>query len=143
FRPPSGITVRRTGLRRGFGGQEAGHAYESRRSQPGMMVSALVSRFADVHRENPARPLVYAPGVGITLTASDIWVLHRRYADRLASLGLDSDQLIISAVGNHTDSMSLLLACRAIGVAVMPIDAGTTLSEILDITTRFGAAALV
>ena len=54
------------------------------------MVNALVNRFADVHRENPARPLVYAPGAGITLTASDVWDLHRRYADDLGSLGLDS-----------------------------------------------------
>ena len=107
------------------------------------MVNALVSRFADVHREKPARPLVYAPGAGITLTASDVWDLHRRYADQFGSLGLDPDQLIISAVGNHTDSVSLLLACRATGIAVMPVDAGTTLPEILDISTRFGAAALV
>jgi acyl-CoA synthetase (AMP-forming)/AMP-acid ligase II len=108
-----------------------------------MMVNALVNRFADVHRENPARPLVYAPGAGITLTASDVWDLHRRYADQLGSLGLGPDQLIISAVGNHTDSVSLLLACRAMGIAVMPVDAGTTLPEILDISMRFGAAALV
>ena len=107
------------------------------------MVNALVNRFADVHRENPARPLVHAPGAGITLTASDVWDLHRRYADQFGSLGLDPDQLIVSAVGNHTDSVSLLLACRAMGMAVMPVDAGTTLPEILDISTRFGAAALV
>ena len=107
------------------------------------MVNALVNRFADVHRENPARPLIHAPGRGITLTASHIWDLHRRYADSLGSLGLDRDQLIISAVGNHTDGVPLLLACRARGIAAMPIDAGTTLPEILDITTRFGAAALV
>jgi acyl-CoA synthetase (AMP-forming)/AMP-acid ligase II len=107
------------------------------------MVSALVSRFADVHRENPVRPLVYAPGGGITLTASDVWDLHLRYAEQLGSLGLNSDQLIVLAVGNHTDSVALLLACRALGAAVMPVDAGTTLPEILDITARFGAAALV
>ena len=56
------------------------------------MVNALVNRFADVHRENPARPLVYAPGAGITLTASDVWDLHRRYADQFGSLGLDPDR---------------------------------------------------
>ena len=108
-----------------------------------MMVNALVNRFADVHRENPARPLVHAPGAGITVTASDIWDLHRRYADGLGSLGLDRDQLIVCAVGNHTDGVSLLLACRAMGMAALPVDAGTTPTEILDISARFGAAALV
>lgn len=108
-----------------------------------MIVNALVSRFADVHRESPARPLIQAPGAGITLTASDVWDLHRRYADCLASLGLDRDQLIVSVAGNRTDSVPLLLACRALGIAVMPVDADTTLVEILDISTRFGAAALV
>jgi hypothetical protein len=91
------------------------------------MVNALVNRFADVHRENPARPLVHAPGAGITLTASDVWDLHRRYADQLGSLGLESDQLIVSAVGNHHDSVSLLLACGSI--AVMPVDAGNDSSR--------------
>jgi acyl-CoA synthetase (AMP-forming)/AMP-acid ligase II len=108
-----------------------------------MIVNALVSRFADVHREDPARPLIQAPGSGMTLTAADVWDIHRRYADSLASLGLDRDQLIISAVGNHRHSVPLLLACRALGIAVMPVDAGTTLPEIHEISTRFGAAALV
>jgi len=107
------------------------------------MVNALVSRFADVHRENPARPLVHAPGEGMTVTASDVWDRHRRYADTLAGLDLERDQLIISAIGNHSESASLLLACRALGIAVMPVDAGTTFPEIHDVATRFGAAALV
>jgi acyl-CoA synthetase (AMP-forming)/AMP-acid ligase II len=107
------------------------------------MVNALVSRFADVHRENPARPLVHAPGEGITLTASDVWDRHRRYADTLAAFDLDRDQLIVSAIGNHSESVSLLLACRTLGLVVMPVDTGTTLPEIHDVATRFGAAALV
>jgi long-chain acyl-CoA synthetase len=108
-----------------------------------MIPNALVSRFADVYRENPARPLIQAPGAGVTLTASDIWDLHCRYADRLASFGLVRDQLILCAAGNRTDSVPLLLSCRALGIAVTPVDAGTTLPEMLDISARFRAAALV
>src|SRR5678816_145304 len=78
------------------------------------MVNALVSRFADVRRENPARPLVHVPGEGVTLTASDVWDGYRRHADTLAALNLDRDQMIISALGNHSDSVSLLLALSLI-----------------------------
>ena len=102
------------------------------------MVNALVDRFADVHRESPARPLVYAPGAGITLTASDMWDHHRRYADTAAASRARPRSLIISAVGNHTDSVSLLLACRAIGIAVMPVDTGTTFPKV---TTSARASA--
>src|SRR4029079_11866417 len=83
------------------GPAEAGHYVRITRSLPRIMVNALVKRFADVHRENPARQLVHAPGEGMTVTASDVWDRHRRYADTLAGLDLERDQLIISAIGNH------------------------------------------
>src|SRR6185295_8831290 len=38
---------------------------------------------------------------------------------------------------------AFFLACRAIGVAIMPVDPGTTVAEIVGLAARFAAAALL
>ena len=63
--------------------------------------------------------------------------------DRMRSLGVKPHQLVISALGNKADSLALLLACRGIGAALMPVDGDTTQPEILDLAARFHAAAVV
>ncbi len=106
-------------------------------------MSAIVARFAQLRRTDPDRPLIHLPGPDSTLSASDIWASHLEYADRLSQAGIGPHQLIVSACGNSPASVAFLLACRVLDVAVMPVDAGTTVAEVLELAARFGAAALV
>jgi acyl-CoA synthetase (AMP-forming)/AMP-acid ligase II len=106
-------------------------------------VSELLARFADLRRDDPARPLVHLPDLGTVLSADAIWNAHLRYADSLTQLGVAPGELVVSAVGNTAGSVALLLACRALGVAVMPVDAGATPTEIRRLAERFEAAVVV
>jgi acyl-CoA synthetase (AMP-forming)/AMP-acid ligase II len=107
-------------------------------------VSDILAQFADVCRDDPKRLLIHLPASDNALSASDIWSAHLRYADRLTRIaGVHAGQLIVSAGGNHPASVGFFLACRAIGVAIMPVDPGTTVTEILDLAERFAAAGLL
>lgn len=106
-------------------------------------MASIVECFADVCRAGPGRLLIHLPGTGGALCASDIWDAHGRYAESMAAAGIARDQLVVSAAGNHPASVGFLLACRALEVAVMSVDAGTPLTEILDLAERFAAAALL
>lgn len=106
-------------------------------------MSDLLARFADLRRDNPTRPRIHLPGLGVALTADDVWDAHLRYADCMARSGLGAGQLVVSAAGNASAAIAFLLACRALDVAMMPVDAGTTPSEIGALADRFGAAALL
>jgi acyl-CoA synthetase (AMP-forming)/AMP-acid ligase II len=107
-------------------------------------VSEILARFADLCRDDPTRLLIHVPGAHSALSASDIWDAHLRYGERLTRVArLQAGQLIVSAGGNHPASVGFFLACRAIGVTIMPVDPGTTVAEILGLAQRFGAAALL
>jgi len=106
-------------------------------------VSQILTRFGEIHRRDPARPLLHVPGVAAQWSAADIWNAHLRYANLLTSLGLGPGELVLSAAGNSPASVVLLLACRAAGVAIMPVDAGATLPEVLLFADRFAASAMV
>src|SRR5262249_7230228 len=106
-------------------------------------VSSLVERFANVRRDDPARPLIHLPAADRPVTASDIWDAHLAYADRLSQAGVGAGGLVISAAGNTSSFAALLLACRALDAAVLPIDLEATQAEIDTLAARFGAAALV
>jgi long-chain acyl-CoA synthetase len=106
-------------------------------------VSAIVERFAAVRRSAPARTLIYRPGLHSTLSASMIWDDHQRIADRLVALKAAPGQLVMSSLGNRAEAAALLLACRALGLPLMPVDAGVTAPEIQQLAARFGARILV
>jgi long-chain acyl-CoA synthetase len=106
-------------------------------------VSILVARFAELSRDDPARRLIHLPVANRTVTASQLWNAHVAYADRLARIGVGSGRLVLSAVGNAPSVVALLLACRALDAALMPIDLEATPAEIAALSARFGAAALV
>ena len=72
----------------------------------------------------------------------DVWNAHLDIADALTRHDVSRDQLVLSAMGNAAASVPLLLACRAIDAAVMPVDAGATRVEIEALAERFGAAAV-
>ena len=106
-------------------------------------MSDLLTRFADLRRDDPTRPLVHQPGLGTVWSADDIWNAHLRCADSLMQRGVVAGNVVVSAVGNSAASVALVLACRALGTAVMPVDAGTTAPEIRALAERFAAAAVV
>jgi acyl-CoA synthetase (AMP-forming)/AMP-acid ligase II len=107
-------------------------------------VSEILARFVDVCRDDPRRLLIHVPGTNNALSASEIWDAHLRYAERLTRIArVEAGQLIVSAAGNHPASVGFFLACRAIGIAIMPVDPGTTVAEILGLAERFAAAALL
>ena len=106
-------------------------------------MSQILSRFAEIYRREPTRPMLHLPAVAAAWSAGDVWDAHRRYADRLASIGLGPGQLVLSAAGNSPASVALLLACLAADVPIMPVDAGATMPEILAFADRFAAAAMI
>ena len=106
-------------------------------------VSDLVTRFSLIRQSAPNRTLIHLPGAGGDWSADDLWQAHQRYADRLAKIGVGQGDLVVSAAGNSPASAALLLACRALDAAVMPVDAGATYPELLGLAERFGATALL
>jgi acyl-CoA synthetase (AMP-forming)/AMP-acid ligase II len=106
-------------------------------------VSDLVACFSLIHQSAPDRTLIHVPGAGGQWSADDLWQAHRRYADRLAKIGVGEGDLVVSAGGNSAASVALLLACRALDAALMPVDAGATHPELLALAERFGATALL
>ena len=106
-------------------------------------MSQILTRFAEIYRREPTRQILHLPAVAAVWSAGNVWDAHRRYADRLASIGLRPGELVLSAAGNSPASVALLLACRAADVPIMPVDAGTTMPEILAFADRFAAAAMI
>ena len=106
-------------------------------------MSELVDGFHKVVRSDPGRPLIYIPATGSVLNAADIWQAHLESAQRLAGAGVAPRQVVLSAAGNHPAAIGLFLGCRALGAALLAVEGDTTFSEILDLTERFDAAAVV
>jgi acyl-CoA synthetase (AMP-forming)/AMP-acid ligase II len=106
-------------------------------------MSELLARFAAIRRDDSARPLIHRPGHNDTLSAAGIWEAHLAIAETLTRHGVSAGHLVVSAVGNTAASVPLLLACRAIGAAMMAVDAGATHVEVTGLAERFGAAAIV
>jgi long-chain acyl-CoA synthetase len=105
--------------------------------------NSILERFAAVCRNDAARVLIQLPASDDRVTASEIWLLHRRFLAQLADAGVQPDQMIVSLTGNRADSLPLLLATRALGAALMPLDVGTPSPELLEIASRFRASAIV
>jgi len=104
-------------------------------------VSAIVESFQRITRDRPDCPLVFLAGTGQALTAADLWRAHEIEMGRLRQAGLGAGDLLVSATGNRPDLIARTVACRALGIALMAVDAGATRSEIDALAARFGAAA--
>src|SRR4051812_44918143 len=105
--------------------------------------SALVHHFEVVVQRDPDRVLIHVPATATSARARDIWDAHLRYAQQLTDAGVGRHQLVLSAVGNHSEAIGLLLAVRAIDAALLSVDAGTTSTEIFQLADRFDASALI
>jgi len=106
-------------------------------------VKAIVDRFASLRRGDPQRPLIHLPATNRTITAADLDLRGRQYQDLLAPLGIGVGALVLSASGNRPGTIPLLLACWTLGAAVLPIDVGTPIAEVLELAERFHASAVV
>ena len=106
-------------------------------------MNAIVDRFASVRRGDPQRPLIHLPATNRTITAADLDVRCQRYQCLLASFGIGAGDLVLSASGNRSGTIPLVLACWTLGAPVLPIDVGTPLAEVLELAERFQASAVV
>jgi long-chain acyl-CoA synthetase len=106
-------------------------------------VSELVAAFARLHRTDPDRPLIHLPVSGGSMTIDHVWREHLACIRRLRESGVRPGHLLLVAIGNRAAAVPLFLAARALDVALLPVDAGTTTAEIADLIERFGAAAAV
>jgi long-chain acyl-CoA synthetase len=102
-------------------------------------VSDIVQRFARIAIDQPDRPIIYAPALNEALTASRLWQSHLELAQQLSGLGIQPGQLVVSALGNRSAAIPLLLACLSLRVPLMPIDASATAAEVEQFADRFGA----
>src|SRR6185436_14900455 len=94
-------------------------------------------------RDSPNRVLIHLPAAGASLTAEDIWQASLRQRATLEALGLGEEHLVISAAGNRPAAIPLWLACRGLGIALMPVDLGTPTAEIATLAGRFGATIAI
>jgi long-chain acyl-CoA synthetase len=106
-------------------------------------LSDIVERFDRVRRDSPNRLLIHLPAAGVSLTAEDIWNTALFQRAQLEALGLGEEHLVISAAGNRPAAVSLWLACRSLGIALMPVDAGTPIAEMRTLVRRFGATIAI
>ena len=104
--------------------------------------SRIVEQFGRIAHDTPNRALIHLPLSRITLTAADIREAAERQWTLLNAAGLGPDDLVIYAAGNRPELFALWLACRSLGAALMPVDAGTTTHEIAALAQRrrLGAA---
>ena len=100
--------------------------------------SDIVERFNRIRRDTPDRPLVYLPASRTTITAHDLSQLAALQRTQLIALGVGDDDLILTVTGNRAASLSLWLACRQLGIALMPVDVGTPPAELQSLANRFG-----
>jgi acyl-CoA synthetase (AMP-forming)/AMP-acid ligase II len=106
-------------------------------------LSEIVERFERIRRDSPNRLLIHLPAARASLTAEDIWNASLLQRAQLDSLGLGEEHLVISAAGNRPAAVPLWLACRSLGIALMPVDAGTPTAEIAALARRFGATIAI
>ena len=105
--------------------------------------SEIVERFHRIRHDRPQRPLIHLPGTRATVTAEDLWTLALRQRMVLERLGVTHDQLVIAQIGNRPAAIALWLACRQLGTALMPADAGTPRAELSALAARFGATVAI
>jgi acyl-CoA synthetase (AMP-forming)/AMP-acid ligase II len=105
--------------------------------------SRIVEQFSRIVHDAPDRALIHLPLSRITMTAADIRAAAEQQWTLLNAEGLGPDDLVIYAAGNRPELFALWLACRSLGAALMPVDAGTTSHEIAALAQRFGARVAI
>jgi len=103
----------------------------------------LVESFCGLLAADQNRHLLHLPALQHSLTALDLWDAASRAVAALEQSGVIPGSLVVSAVGNRAACVSLLLATRRLGAALLAVDSGTTAPELREICRQFDAAAVV
>jgi long-chain acyl-CoA synthetase len=106
-------------------------------------LSGIAERFARILRDDPDRALIHLPLPRTTIRARELWDSAAEQSARLEAVGVGANQLVIYAAGNRPQLLGLWLACRRLGIALMPVDSGATASELDSLVRTFGATALI
>lgn len=106
-------------------------------------MSELVEAFQRIRRDDSRRALVYLSGRSRVVTADDLGQQADAYIRRLRSFGPGAGELVVCVTGNRPDAIALLLACRALDLPLLAVDAGATRAETTALAGRFGARILV
>src|SRR5687767_13559720 len=106
-------------------------------------MSEIVASFTRLVHDCPEKPLVYFPARRETWTVADLWASSVQLGAILERAEIHAGQLVVSAAGNCPLTMALTVACRRLGVALLPLDSGTAFNQARELATRFGAAAVV
>jgi acyl-CoA synthetase (AMP-forming)/AMP-acid ligase II len=109
----------------------------------GPRVSEIVERFERLRRDTPRRPLIHLPALRTTITAEALWEAAVEQRSQLERRGVGPESLAIYGAGNRADIFACWLACRSLGAALLPVDAGTTAPEIAAIARRFHASVAI
>ena len=107
------------------------------------MVSEVTERFDRVRRDAPNRPLIVRAATGQVITADALASLASSLEGMLRQAGTAPGQPLLSVAGNTPIAAGLLLACRRIGIPLLPVDKGASPIEIASIAARFGARLVV
>ena len=107
------------------------------------MSSEIVNAFTRLRRDHPHRPLIYVPASRAALSAANIAEGAERVGEALDAAALEPERVILSAVGNAPLAFAVLLACRARGLALLPVDRGTTDAEVAALAEQFDAVAVI
>ena len=105
-------------------------------------MSELLERFERLRQDAPDRPLIIRAADGSVVTAQGL-------ADQLEVLALALERAgqdggpVLSLAGNTPTGIALLLACRRIGVPLLPVDRSVSVAEVEAIAQRFGARLVV
>jgi len=105
--------------------------------------SEIVERFTRIWRDSPGRPLVHIPATGTTVTADNLSDLASLQRAQLTALGIGHDDLVLAVTGNRAASLSLWLACRQLGIPIMPVDGGTPAAELRAVAEKFGGTIAI
>ena len=103
----------------------------------------LADRFARVARDSADRVVIHVPATGESLRAAELQDRAAALTVALERAGLPPGSLVALATGNHPATIAAWLACRRLGLALMPIDRGATDVEIRALTAAFGPCAFL
>jgi acyl-CoA synthetase (AMP-forming)/AMP-acid ligase II len=106
-------------------------------------VSELYERFERLRRDQPARLLIHRATGGDAVTAAELASLTLVIRDVLGKAGTAPGQPVVAIAGNTATGIGLLLACRNLGIPLLPVDKSASPSEIGAIASRFGARLVV
>jgi long-chain acyl-CoA synthetase len=107
------------------------------------MASEIVDAFSRLRRDHPNRHLIFLPATQAALSTADVAESADVVAAALEAAAIEPQRLVLSAVGNVPLAIAVLLACRARGHALLPVDKGTTDAEVAALAEQFDAATVI